>query len=160
MIKYKHKEYFLEFVIFIVFLVFAIFKNIKPYFLELTYLKKAERVETNLIEIRVALEKYFQLTGHYPELSKEGASENLTLLDYIDENGKNISFAEIYGKNTLNFTEKTDFLEQSNKVINSNNFDEIDGTGGWIYDFSNQSGEIHPNLPTNVYFQNIDWSKQ
>ena len=62
--------------------------------------------------------------------------------------------------NILDFTEKTDSLAESNKVIDSNDFNKIDGSGGWIYDFSNQSGEIHPNLPTNVYFQNINWSKQ
>lgn len=162
MVKYKHKrrEYFLEIIIIAVFLVFAVFKYVKPYFLELTYLKKAEKVEKSLVEIRIALEKYYQLTGSYPELSREGASNNLLLLDYIDKDGKKISFAEIYGKNILDFTEKTESLEESNKVIDSDNFKEIDGSGGWIYDFTNQSGEIHPNLPTNIYFQNIDWNKQ
>lgn len=162
MVKYKRRriDYFFEIIIILAVLGFVGFRSIKPFFLELTYFNKAERVEASLVEIRIALEKYYQLTGSYPELNKEGAANDLTLLDYTDRDGKKISFAEIYGKNILDFTEKTDSLAESNKVIDSNDFNKIDGSGGWIYDFSNQSGEIHPNLPTNVYFQNINWSKQ
>lgn len=157
---FKQKEYFFESILFIATLIFFIYKFFIPTFNEVTNLKKAEIVEKNLIEIRVALEKYYQLTGTYPELSKEGANNNLTLLDSYNKLGQKISFAEIYGKNILEFTEQTDSLEQSNRVIDSNNFKNIDGKGGWIYDYSNQTGEIHPNLPSNIYFQNIDWSKQ
>ncbi|WP_300330789.1 hypothetical protein [Fusobacterium sp.] len=157
---FKLKECFLEFLFLTATIGFFIYKFILPTFNEVTNLKKAEIVEKNLIEIRVALEKYYQLTGTYPDLSKEGANNNLTLLDSYNKLGQKISFAEIYGKNILDSTEQTDSLEQSNKVIDSNNFENIDGKGGWIYDYSNQTGEIHPNLPTNIYFQNIDWSKQ
>lgn len=160
MIKFKYNDWLFKTIFVVGLSCFFILKLAIPIFYEMLYLKKAEIVENNLIELRVALEKYYQISGKYPELSKEGASEDLSILDYTNEQGQVISFAKIYGKKSLCSTEKTDSLEESNKVIDSNNFKNIDGSGGWIYDYSNQSGEIHPNLLTNVYFQNIDWSEQ
>lgn len=127
---------------------------------DIKYTKKAEKVQRNLNEIRVALEEYYKIAGKYPELTREGANINLKSLDYIDENGNKISFAEIYKKNTIEFTEGTDKLGKNNKVFDTENFKNNNGLAGWNYNYSGQTGEIHPNLPTNMYMQNIDWSEQ
>lgn len=119
--------------------------------------KKAEKTINHLVELRVALEKYYQLTGHYPELCREGAKDDLKILDYVDENGKRISFAEIYGKNTIPTTPKTEKFPASNHIFNTRNFDNGTNRGGWNYDYINFSGEIHANLPENSYNQGIKW---
>lgn len=127
--------------------------------LDLKEAKKAEKTIKNLTELRIALEKYYQLTGEYPELTREGAKDNLKILDYIDKNGKNISFAKIYGKNSIPSTAKTDKFPESNKVFNTKNFDNVTENGGWNYDYINYSGEIHANLAEDSYYQGIKWSE-
>ena len=121
--------------------------------------KKAERVMQDVKRLRIALEKYYQITGKYPELSMDGANNNLKILDYIDKNGKKISFAEIYGEDKLPKTPKTNIFPEKNEVFDRANFDNGTETGGWNYDYSNQTGEIHANLIKNVYSQGIDWKE-
>lgn len=131
-----------------------------PEMKDLKYLKKAEIVQKNLKDLRVALEKYYQLTGKYPELTKSGAYDNLRILDYIDEDGRKISFADIYGKEKIAFTQSTESVAENNRVFDTNNFKDINGLAGWNYDYTGQTGEIHANLKPNVYFQGVDWSEQ
>ena len=121
--------------------------------------KKAENVVNDLTELRIALEKYYQVSRHYPELTKDGAKDNLKLLDYIDENGKKISFADIYGHNTMPKTSATESITENNEVFDTKNFDNGTETGGWNYDYANQTGEIHANLKDNAYSQGIKWQE-
>lgn len=158
--KNKFKSRFILISVVALGIAFLIIYVVIPGLKDVDYTKKAEKVQRNLNEIRVALEDYYKITGEYPELNKEGANINLKILDYIDENGKKISFAEIYKKNTIEFTEGTDKLGKNNKVFDTENFKNNNGLAGWNYNYSGQTGEIHPNLPTNMYMQNIDWSEQ
>lgn len=137
-----------------------LFYAVIPNMSDLKYLRKAEIVQENLTELRIALEKYYQLTGKYPELTKPGAYDNLRLLDYVDEKGRKISFADIYKKNKIAFTQGTDKIYQNNRIFDTNDFKNINGLAGWNYDYSGQTGEIHANLLPNTYFQGVDWSEQ
>lgn len=121
--------------------------------------KKAEETIDNLVELRVALEKYYQLTKHYPDLTQEGVKDNLRLLDYVDEYGNKISFADIYGREAIPKTPNTEVIGESNDIFNTKNFDNGTETGGWNYDYANQTGEIHANLSENAYFQGIKWKE-
>ncbi|MDP0494515.1 MAG: hypothetical protein Q7K48_09480 [Fusobacterium sp. JB021] len=141
-------------------ILFLIIYVIIPGSKDINYTKKAESVEKSLNEIRVALEEYYKVTGKYPELTKKGAYNNLKILDYIDEKGNKISFAKIYKKNSIEFTEGTDKLGKNNKIFDTDDFKTRNGLAGWNYDYSGQTGEIHPNLPNNMYMQNINWSDQ
>lgn len=126
---------------------------------DLTESKKAEETLKELTDLRIALEKYYQISGQYPDISKVEVTNNLKLLDYINESGEKISFAEIYGRNSIAFTPSTDTLEKKNKVIDTNKFEPTKEYGGWNYDYSGGTGEIHANLPYNVYSQGINWSE-
>lgn len=122
--------------------------------------EKTEIAMKNMREIRVALEKYYQLTGKYPDLVREGANDNLRILDYLDSQGKNISFAEIYGKEKLEATPETDGVAESNRVYDVQDFKKGNLKGGWNMNHGGNSGEIHANLPRNAYNQNIDWEDE
>ena len=82
-----------ELVIIMVIIALLVFYAVIPNISDLKYLKKAETVQKDLKELRMALEEYYQLTGKYPELSRPGACDNLRILDYVDEKGRKISFA-------------------------------------------------------------------
>lgn len=119
--------------------------------------RKAEVTLKNLVELREALEKYYQLTNKYPDLTKNGVKDNLKLLDYKDKNGKLISFAKIYGHNSIAKTVGTENLLESNEIHDISDFSKGDGSGGWNFNFSGNTGEIHANLPNNIYSQGINW---
>jgi hypothetical protein len=121
--------------------------------------KKAEETLKNLKEIRIALEKYFQATKDYPDLSQDGACDNLILLDYYDKDGNLISFAKIYGKNQLPSTPGNDEIDGSNYVRNVSDFRKSTINGGWNYNYADRTGEIHANLPKNAYSQEIEWDE-
>ena len=121
--------------------------------------KKAEIVINNLTELRTALEKYYQITKHYPDLTKDGAKDNLRILDYTDKTGRKISFAEIYGRNTIPKTPESEYTGETNEIFNTKNFDNGTEKGGWNYDYTNQTGEIHANLVENAYLQGIKWEE-
>lgn len=125
---------------------------------DLSEAKKAEETINNLIELRVALEKYYQISKSYPDLTREGVKDNLKLLDYRNSKGELISFATIYGRNTIPSTKANGELLESNAVYDSTTLNKIN-QGGWSYDFSGRTGEIHANLPENIYSQGINWSE-
>lgn len=127
---------------------------------DLTGKYKIEQTIQNMKEIRIALEEYYQLTGRYPELSKEGVANDLTLLDYVNSDGEKISFAQIYGRKSLEKTLGNKGLYATNKVIDTDDFENKTNTGGWNYDYSGQTGEIYPNLPDDIYLEKINWNKQ
>lgn len=124
---------------------------------DLKEVRKAEETLNNLVELRAALEKYYQLTQSYPDLSKEGVKDNLQLLDYKDDKGKVISFAKIYGHNSIPKTSGSEVSAANNIVYDTSEFTKGNNNGGWNYDFSGKTGEIHANLPYNVYSQGINW---
>ena len=124
---------------------------------DLKQAKRAEYTLKELKELRIALEEYYQLTNEYPNLTYEGAKDNLRVLDYTDKNGKFISFAEIYGRDSLPSTPENENIGESNMIYDTDNFSKGSRTGGWNYDFSGRTGEIHANLPVNIFSQNIEW---
>ncbi len=158
--KNKGIAILIELVIIIIIIVILVFYAVIPNMSDLKYLRKAEIVQKNLKELRIALEEYYQLTGRYPELTKPGAYDDLRILDYVDEQGRKISFADIYKKNRIAFTQKTDKVYENNRVFDNNDFKDINGLAGWNYDYTGQTGEIHANLPPNAYMQGVDWSEQ
>ncbi|WP_291259168.1 hypothetical protein [Fusobacterium sp.] len=125
---------------------------------DLTEAKKAEKVLEELKRLRIALEKYYQVTNEYPNLTLEGAKDNLRILDYTDKNGKLVSFAKIYGHDTLPKTPAVENILESNAIYNTDSFKQGENYGGWSYDYSGNTGEIHANLPINIYSQGIDWN--
>lgn len=124
---------------------------------DLQEVKKAEETLNNLVELRQALEEYYQLTQSYPDLLKSGVKDNLQLLDYKDEKGEIISFAKIYGHNSLPKTSGTETNIGNNNIYDVSDFTKGSNDGGWNYDFSGKTGEIHANLPKNIYSQGINW---
>lgn len=149
-----------ELVIIIIVIALLVSYIVIPSINDLKYLRKAENVQESLKELRIALEEYYQLTGRYPELTKPGAYDNLRLLDYTDEKGRKISFADIYKKNRIAFTQGADGVYPNNRVFDNADFKDINGLAGWNYDYSGQTGEIHANLKPNTYLQGVDWSEQ
>lgn len=124
---------------------------------DLQEVKKAEETLNNLIELRQALEEYYQLTQSYPDLLKSGVKDNLQLLDYRDEKGEIISFAKVYGHNSLPKTPGTETNMGNNNIYDVSDFTKGSNDGGWNYNFSGKTGEIHANLPKNIYSQGINW---
>lgn len=125
---------------------------------DLSEAKKAEKTLEELKELRIALEKYYQLTKDYPNLTQKGAKDNLKILDYRNEKGELISFEKIYGHDRLPKTQAVEELVASNEIYDTNNFTKGSNSGGWNYDYSGKTGEIHANLPENIYSQGIDWN--
>ncbi|MGL5122838.1 MAG: hypothetical protein ACRC6K_01535 [Fusobacteriaceae bacterium] len=122
--------------------------------------KRAEKTTINLIKLRVALEEYYEITGTYPDLTEDSVRNDLSLLDFETESGIKISFAKIYKRNKIYFTEATKKIEGNNKIYDVSNFEDGSMSGGWNYNFKEKTGEIHANLPENAYGQNIIWSKE
>ncbi|MDX8336369.1 MULTISPECIES: hypothetical protein [Cetobacterium] len=127
---------------------------------DLTGTYKIDETIRSTKELRIALEKYYQLTGNYPNLTKPGVNMNLHLLDYIDSSGKEISFAEIYGRKTLAKTYGSNSIIASNEVYDIQDFEKGSKTGGWNYNYSQGTGEIHPNLPEDIYLEKVNWNRQ
>ena len=119
--------------------------------------RKAELTMNKIIKLRIALEKYQEIAGHYPDLTKnEQVKNNLFILDYVSENGKKISFQDIYGQQNIDFTEAVLNLEESNTIYPLRK--ELTLNGGWNY--NKKTGEIRANLPENSYGQNIIWTEE
>ena len=64
-------------VIFAIVIIFLAFYNIK----DLKQAKRAEYTLRQLKELRIALEEYYQLANEYPNLTQEGAKDNLRILE-------------------------------------------------------------------------------
>lgn len=127
---------------------------------DLTGSYKIDETIRSTKKLRIALEKYYELTGNYPELTRLGANTNLHILDYKDKNGKVISFADIYGKNSLDKTYGANNMIASNNVYDIKDFEKGNCQGGWNYNYSEKTGEIHPNLSSDIYGDKINWNKQ
>lgn len=149
-----------EILIIISFVIFLVFYKILPNIADLEYVQKVEKVQKELKELRIAIEEYYQLTGEYPNLSAPGVCDNLILLDYIDKEGRKISFAKIYKKNKIGVTQASKNISFNNRVFDNNDFKKINGLAGWNYDYSGKTGEIHANLKSDTYFQEINWSEE
>ena len=59
---------------------------------DLTGTYKIDETVRNTKALRIALVKYYQKTGSYPELTNEGANINFPILDYIDSTDRKIYF--------------------------------------------------------------------
>lgn len=159
--KIRESIYFLGEIAAIIFVVgIAILYGSMNKISDVKNVEKTEMTIRHMKDIRVALEKYYQLTGEYPELVKEGANENLRILDYIDSQGRKISFADIYGKERLESTAETNGISENNRVYDVQDFKKVDFKGGWNFNYGEKTGEIHANLPKDAYNQNIDWEDE
>lgn len=159
--KIRESIYFLgEIAAIILVVAITVFYGTKNRISDVKNVEKTEMTMKNLRDIRIALEKYYQLTGKYPELIKEGASDNLRILDYVDSQGKTISFSEIYGKEMLEPTAETNGFFENNRVYDIQNFKKGSLKGGWNFNYGENSGEIHANLPSDAYNQEIEWEDE
>lgn len=116
----------------------------------------AKEMISNIKHLRISIDKYYLKTGEFPDLSGEGISNNLELIEYQTKEGEVINFKDIYGFSTLAGTPKFKNLDASNKVYEVQNFKEVTNSGGWNYNI--KTGEIHLNLPYNFFDQSIEWN--
>lgn len=120
---------------------------------------KAETTLSRIVKLRTALEKYQEIAGNYPDFVKEDETRNnLSTLDYFLENGKKISFKDIYGEESIEPTVGTEELPESNFIYPIADFKNSNLQGGWSY--NKKTGEIRANLPENIYGQNIIWIEE
>jgi len=120
---------------------------------------KAARVQKDLVGMRIALENFYTATGEYPDLISEGMKDNLKLIKAESIEGKKVNFAQFLERDSIPKTPKSGLIEESNLVIDWENSEQI-GIGGWKYNYSGKTGEIHANLPDNMYNQLIEWSEE
>ncbi|MGL5050518.1 MAG: hypothetical protein ACRC6A_00800 [Fusobacteriaceae bacterium] len=160
--KIKLKESFkfiFEIIVFIVVVCSAIFYGLYYKVNDIKDAEKAELTINKIIKLRTALEKYQEIAGHYPDLTKnEEVKSNLFILDYISEKGEKISFGDIYGQQNIDLTELTTNLEENNRIYPVTVFKNLTLNGGWNY--NKRTGEIRANLPENIYGQNIIWTEE
>lgn len=119
---------------------------------------RAAAVQKDLVSIRVALEEYYSKTDTYPDLI--GAEDRLMELGYRDRGKAEVVFGKILDRRSLPSTPGIDGAPETNKVHDMEDFSEGDGRGGWNYNFSGRTGEIHVNLPENIFRQSIDWRSE
>lgn len=116
----------------------------------------AKKMINDIKHLRLSIDKYYLKTGEFPDLSKEGANEDLGLIVATLENGEKLSFKDIYGAEILSSTPEFKNLLASNKVYEVKNFKKVTNDGGWNY--NKKTGEVHLNLPYNFFEQSIDWN--
>ncbi len=121
---------------------------------------KAAKVQKDLAGLRMALENFYTSTGEYPDLMSEGIKDNLNLAKGENIEGKKVTFDQFLDKDSIPETPGNDVLNKSNKMCDLNDFTKGDNTGGWNYNYSGKTGEIHANLPENAYGQLINWSDE
>lgn len=153
-------KFIFEILITIILISLAIFYGFYYKINDLKETKGAEVTIVRLKKIRNSLEEYYKLTGKYPDLTQEGINNNLKLLDYKLPNGEIVSFSKIYGNNILEPTPGYNEIQESNKVYDVKDFKKGTNNGGWNYNYSELTGEIHPNLYDNFFSQNIIWSEE
>ncbi len=148
----------LEFVI-VVGALFLFFVMAIPRLSDVRDSTKAAKVQKDLMGMRVALENFYTSTGEYPDLISEGAKDNLKLVKGDSADGKKVSFAQFLGRDSIPKTPESGELKESNRVIDQED-SKNEGIGGWKYNYSGKTGEIHANLPDNTYNQLIKWSAE
>jgi len=119
---------------------------------------RAAEMQKDLTDVRVALEKYYVLTEEYPKLA--GKEDSLREIVVEGTDGKPVNFGEILGKRAMPSTPKVESIEGTNKVHDIQKFIKGTKSGGWNYNQEEGTGEIHVNLPENIFQQSVDWSKQ
>ncbi|WP_319204889.1 prepilin-type N-terminal cleavage/methylation domain-containing protein [uncultured Ilyobacter sp.] len=120
---------------------------------------KAARVQKDLVGMRIALENFYTATGEYPDLISEGAKDDLKLVKKESTEGKKVNFAQFLERDSIPETPKSGLIEESNLVIDWDDLEQ-EGIGGWKYNYIGKTGEIHANLPDNMYNQLIRWSEE
>lgn len=119
------------------------------------YYDNSEELILNINELRVAINKFYLETGEFPNLCEEDFSN----ISGLKKDGTKIYFKDFYDKNKLPYTPSTDKIEPNNSIVDTNDFKNATLDGGWLYDYTNQTGEIHINLPFNALNQGIEWIK-
>lgn len=118
------------------------------------------RVQKDLVSMRLAMEEYYVETGGYPKLVKLDKDRSLEDVGTRGRNGSIVSFGKILNKNRIPSTPSVGEIVESNRVEDISDFSTGSGLGGWNYNESEETGEIHVNLPRNIFDQGIDWSRQ
>ena len=119
---------------------------------------RAAEVQKNLADLRVALEEYYSQTGEYPVLS--GAEDNLREVKTEGKSGESVNFGEVLERRDIPSTPELEGISGGNTVTDLQDFSKSTHDGGWNYNFTERTGEIHANLPENIFKQSIDWSRQ
>jgi len=119
---------------------------------------RAAEMQKDLTDVRVALEKYYVLTEEYPKLV--GEQDSLREIAVEGTAGKPVNFGETLEKRAMPSTPKVESIEETNKVHDIQKFSKGTKSGGWNYNQKEGTGEIHVNLPENIFQQSVDWSKQ
>ena len=148
----------LEFVI-VVGALFLFFVMAIPRLSDVRDSTKAAKVQKDLVGMRIALENFYTATGEYPDLISEGAKDDLKLVKKESTEGKKVNFAQFLERDSIPETPKSGLIEESNLVIDWDDLEQ-EGIGGWKYNYSGKTGEIHANLPDNMYNQLIRWSEE
>ncbi|MDR1835761.1 MAG: hypothetical protein LBQ96_08180 [Fusobacteriaceae bacterium] len=151
----QHSLYVVAVALILAIIVVQIIRNIT----DVREQERAEETLKRLREIRLALELFYQKTQTYPDLTREGAADDLRILDYHDKDGNLISFAALYGSTKLAETPGNERINPSNAVRNVTDFKNAGLNGGWNYNYTERTGEIHANLPHDVYSQQIEWEE-
>lgn len=119
------------------------------------YYENSKELILNINELRLAINKFYIETGEFPNLCEEDFSN----ISALKKDGTKMYFKDIYNRNKLPYTPSTEKIEKSNSIIDTNDFKNATLDGGWLYDYKNQTGEIHINLPFNALNQGIEWIK-
>lgn len=119
---------------------------------------RAAKVQKDLTDLRVALEEYYSQVGDYPALV--GVEDVLEDVSGRSPDGSKITFAQVLGRKKIPSTPEAEGIKKRNTVTDVKDFRDSDGKGGWNYNYTKQTGEIHANLPTGIFRQSVDWSEQ
>ncbi len=119
---------------------------------------KAAGVQKDLTDLRVALEEYYSQVEEYPALM--GVEDVLEDVSGRDSHGNEITFAQVLGGRKLPTTPEAEGVGKRNTVVDLQDFEKGDGSGGWNYNYGEKTGEIHANLPVGIFRQSIDWKEQ
>jgi len=118
-----------------------------PKFSSASEAAKVANVQGNLANLRTALAINYAKHRTYPILGAAGIREAGTI-------NPNSTFADYYSKSTMPETPAGENVTSpSNDVADATNTN-----GGWFYD--DATGEIHANLPSDAYGDDIDWTEE
>lgn len=121
-----------------------------------TDLDSARQLVNDIKRIRIAIDQYYLKTGEFPNLATDGTKDNLELISFKKNNDETITFSNVLGENIFPSTPEYKNLESSNIIYEVDSFKEFTNNGGWYY--NKITGEIHVNIPYNLFDQGIEWN--
>lgn len=121
-----------------------------------TDLDSAKQLLNDIKRVRIAIDQYYLKTGEFPDLLIDGAKDNLELIAFRKNSDEFITFSSILGENIFPATPEYKDLESTNIIYDTDSFKEFTNDGGWYY--NKVTGEIHVNVPYNLFDQGIEWN--